>query len=64
MIDTLKNSGLYMRTLELAQVQPEECFAPVISGELITTPNDLREPHKKDTVTADEDSATFQPNSR
>ena len=49
-----------MRTLELAQVQPEGYFAPVISGDLITILNDIREAHKKDTTTADEDSAAAE----
>ena len=54
------DSDLYMRTLELAQVQPEGYFAPVISGDLITILNDIREAHKKDTTTADEDSAAAE----
>lgn len=49
-----EDGDLYMRTLELAQVQPEGYFAPVISGDLITILNDIREAHKKDTTTADE----------
>ena len=53
-------NNLYMRTLELAQVRPEGYFAPVISGDLVTIPNDIREAHKKDTTTADEDSTAAE----
>ena len=41
-------------------MQPEGYFAPVISGNLITILNGIREAHKKDTTTADEDSAAAE----
>ena len=47
------DGDLYMRTLELSQVQLEGYFAPVISDDLIRILNDIREAHRKDTTTAD-----------
>lgn len=55
-----EDGDLYMRTLELAQMQPEGYFAPVISGDLIAILNDIREAHKKDTTTADEYSTAAE----
>lgn len=48
---------LYMRTLELGQIQTEDYFARVLSDDLVEILNDIRESHKKDITTADETSA-------
>ena len=51
-----ESGDLYMRTLELARVQPEGYFASVISDDLTAILSDIREAHRKDATTADEDS--------
>lgn len=48
---------LYMRTLELGQIQTEDYFARVLSDDLAEILNDIREVHRKDATTADETSA-------
>lgn len=47
---------LYMRTLELAQIQENDYFAHVFSEDLTVILKDIREAHKKDKTTADTDS--------
>lgn len=49
---------LYMRTLELGQIQTEDYFARVLSDDLAEILHDIREAHRKDATTADETSAT------
>ncbi len=51
------NSGendLYMRTLELAQIDEDEYFSRIVHGDLDKIIADIREAHKKDSTTADE----------
>ena len=50
------NSGeddLYMRTLELAQIDENEYFSRVVHDNLDGIIRDIREAHKKDSTTAD-----------
>ena len=49
-------NDLYLRTLELAQVQEDEYFGHVISDDLKLILRDIREAHKKDATTADRHS--------
>lgn len=51
------NGDLYMRTLELGQIQTEDYFARVLSDDLAEILGDIREAHRKDATTADEFSA-------
>lgn len=51
---------LYLRTLELAQVQEEEYFGHVISKDLNGILRDIRDAHRKDMTTADESSAAVE----
>ena len=44
---------LYLRTLDLAQVQEDEYFGHVISKDLIGILRDIRDTHRKDATTAD-----------
>ena len=55
-------NDLYLRTLELAQVQEDEYFGHVISDDLKLILRDIREQHRPDTMTADESAlvATVQ----
>ena len=46
-------NDLYMRTLELAQIDEDEYFSRVVHDELDKIIADIREAHKKDTTTAD-----------
>ena len=46
-------NDLYLRTLELAQVQEDEYFGHVISDDLKLILRDIREAHKTDMTTAD-----------
>ena len=46
-------NDLYLRTLELAQVQEDEYFGHVISDDLKLILRDIREAHKTDVTTAD-----------
>ena len=56
----MKNGGeendLYLRTLELAQVQEDEYFGHVISDDLKLILQDIREAHQNDATTADRNS--------
>lgn len=45
---------LYLRTLELAQVQEDEYFGHVVSKDLTSILRDIRDTHRKDATTADE----------
>lgn len=47
---------LYMRTLELAQVQAGDYFKAVVTEDLTAILNDIRSAHIKDETTADEES--------
>lgn len=53
-------NDLNMRTLELAQVQTGRYFASVISDDISTILDDIREAHRKDPTTADEDSVAAE----
>ena len=48
---------LYMRTLELAQVQTGDYFRAVVTEDLTAILNDIRSAHVKDESTADEETA-------
>ena len=50
---------LYLRTLELAQVQEDEYFGHVVSKDLASILRDIRDTHRKDATTADEDCAAL-----
>ena len=50
---------LYLRTLELAQVQEDEYFGHVISEDLTGILRDIRDTHRKDATTADESCAAL-----
>lgn len=45
---------LYMRTLEIAQVDEDEYFNHVVHGDIDRIVRDIRDAHKTDTTTADE----------
>ena len=49
-------NDLYLRTLELAQVQEDEYFGHVISDDLKLILRDIREAHQNDATTADSHS--------
>lgn len=51
---------LYLRTLELAQVQEEEYFSHVVAEDLKRILRDIREAHKTDRTTADQSSVTVE----
>lgn len=51
---------LYLRTLELAQVQEDEYFGHVVSKDLTSILRDIRDTHRKDTTTADESCAALE----
>lgn len=51
---------LYLRTLELAQVQEDKYFGHVVSKDLTGTLHDIRDTHRKDATTADESCATLE----
>lgn len=55
---------LYMRTLELGQIQTKDYFARVLSDDLAEILNDIREAHKQDTTTADETSTADEVRNR
>lgn len=50
---------LYLRTLELAQVQEDEYFGHVVSKDLTSILRDIRDTHRKDATTADESCAAL-----
>lgn len=52
----LGGNDVYMRALELAQIDADEYFAHVIFEDLQPILRDIREAHKTDTTTADTDS--------
>ena len=62
----IKNGGeendLHLRTLEVAQIREDEYFGSLIAGDLKDILRDIREQHRPDTMTADENSlaATVQ----
>ena len=49
-------NDLYLRTLELAQIQEDEYFGHVISDDLKLILRDIREAHQNDATTADSHS--------
>ena len=51
---------LYLRTLELAQVQEDEYFGHVVSKDLASILRDIRDTHRKDATTADEGCAALE----
>ena len=51
---------LYLRTLELAQVQEDEYFGHVVSKDLTGILRDIRDTHRKDATTADESCAVLE----
>ena len=51
---------LYLRTLELAQVQEDEYFGHVVSKDLTSILRDIRDTHRKDATTADENCAALE----
>ena len=51
---------LYLRTLELAQVQEDEYFGHVVSKDLTGILRDIRDTHRKDATTADESCAALE----
>ena len=51
---------LYLRTLELAQVQEDEYFGHVVSKDLTSILRDIRDAHCKDATTADESCAALE----
>ena len=51
---------LYLRTLELAQVQEEEYFGHVVAEDLTRILRDIRETHKADRTTADQSSVAVE----
>ena len=53
------SEDLYLRTLELAQVQEDEYFGHVISEDLTGILRDIRDAHRKDATTADESCAAL-----
>lgn len=57
---TAGQDDLYLRTLELAQVQEEEYFGHVSTEDLNRILRDIREVHKADRTTADQSSVAFE----
>ena len=53
-------NDLYVRTLELAQIEESEFFTHTIHNELDSILRDIREDHKKDSTTADEGTSAEQ----
>ena len=57
----MKNGGdandLYLRTLEVAQIREDEYFGSLIVDDLKVILRDIREQHRPDTMTADDESA-------
>lgn len=51
---------MYLRTLELAQVQEDEYFGHVVSKDLTDILRDIRDMHRKDATTADESCAALE----
>ena len=57
---TAGQDDLYLRTLELAQVQEEEYFSHVVAEDLNRILRDIRDAHKVDRTTADQSSAAVE----
>lgn len=57
-------SDVYLRTLELAQVQEDEYFGHVLSEDLTRILRDIREVHKDDQTTADQSSVVAEVQTR
>lgn len=55
-----KGDDLYLRTLELAQVQEEEYFGHVVADDLNRVLRDIRKTHKVDRTTADQSSVAIE----
>lgn len=53
-------NDLYLRTLELAQVQEEEYFGHVVAGDLNRILREIRDAHKIDQTTADQSSVAVE----
>ena len=55
----MKNGGeendLHLRTLEVAQIQEEEYFGHLVADDLSSILRDIREEHRTDALTADDD---------
>ena len=55
----MKNGGeendLHLRTLEVAQIREDEYFAHLVAGDLSSILRDIREEHRTDALTADDD---------
>ena len=55
----MKNGGeendLHLRTLEVAQIREDEYFAHLVAGDLSNILRDIREEHRADALTADDD---------
>ena len=49
-------NDLYMRTLEVAQIQESEYFSRITADDMAVILKDIREKHRADTTTADTDS--------
>ena len=54
---TVEDGDLHTRTLALAQIQTAEYFKQVLSDDLLDILSDVREAHRQDATTADEESA-------
>lgn len=57
---TAGQDDLYLRTLELAQVQEEEYFGHVVTDDLNQMLRDIRDAHKTDRTTADQSSVAVE----
>ena len=55
-----EQNDVYLRTLELAQVQEDEYFGHVISEDLTHILRDIRDAHKTDQTTADQSSVVAE----
>ena len=55
----MKNGGeendLHLRTLEVAQIREDEYFGHLVAGDLTSILRDIREEHRTDALTADDD---------
>ena len=50
-----KENDLHLRTLEVAQIQEEEYFGHLVADDLSNILRDIREEHRTDALTADDD---------
>lgn len=57
---TAGQNDLYLRTLELAQVQEEEYFGHIVAEDLNRMLRDIRDVHKVDRTTADQSSVAVE----